>query len=199
VARGIGWESTPARKGKNFRAEETETTVWEFVSGVLKNPQRLRRGLDEMLDRERASVSQGPGEEEEVWLKKLSELEAQEERLLDLYLEGKLEAERYGARVSQLKQARKTVEEELGRIRDRAFHIERLEQDRDALLNHYSRIAADKLDELEPEERNRIYKMLNLTVLAHANDHLEVKWDLGGDPCRDNVTLLPGSCHTPGR
>jgi hypothetical protein len=47
-----------------------------------------------MLDRERASVSQGPGEEEEVWLKKLSELEVQEERLLDLYLEGKLEADR---------------------------------------------------------------------------------------------------------
>ncbi len=52
------------------------------------------------------------------------------------------------ARVSQLKKARNTVEEELGRIGDRAFHIERLEQDRDALLNHYSRIAADNLDEL---------------------------------------------------
>ncbi len=143
-------------QGKNFRAEETETTVWEFVSGILKNPQRLRSGLDEMLDRERALASRGPDEEEEVWLKKLSELEAQEERLLDLYLEGKLETDRYGARVSRLKQARKTVEEELGRIRDRASHIERLEQDRDALLNHYSRIATDRLDNLEPEERNRV-------------------------------------------
>ena len=45
-----------------------------------------------------------------------------------------------------------------------------IEQDRDALLNHYSRIAADNLGELEPEERNCIYKMLNLMVLAHAND-----------------------------
>lgn len=137
--------------------------------------------------------SQAPEEEEEVWLKKLSELEVQEERLLDLYLEGTLEADRYGARVSRLKQARKTVEEELGRIRDRASHIERLEQDRDALLNHYSRIAADNLDKLEPEERNRVYKMLNLIVLAHANDNLEVTWVLGGDPCRDNATTPPGS------
>jgi len=185
-------------QGKNFRAEETETTGWEFVSGILKNPQRLRRGLDEMLDRERASASQGPGEEEEVWLKKLSEHEVQEERLLDLYLEGKLEVDRYGARVSQLKQARKTIEEELGRIGDRASHIEHLEQDRDALLNHYSRIATDRLDKLEPEERNRVYKMMNLTVLAHANDNLEVKWILGGDPCRDNATLLPDSCRTRG-
>jgi hypothetical protein len=186
-------------QGKNFRAEETETTVWEFVSGILKDPQRMRCGLDEMLDRERASASRGPGEEEEVWLKKLSKLGFQEERLLDLYLEGKLEADRYGARVSQLKQARKTIEEELGRIRDRASHIERLEQDRDALLNHYSRIAANHLDELEPEERNRVYKMLHLTVLAHPNDNLEVKWALGGDPCRDNATTLPGSFRTRGR
>ena len=61
------------------------------------------------------------------------------------------------------------------------------------MLNHYSRIAANQLDKLEPEERNRVYKMLNLTVVAHANGHLKVKWPLGGDPCRDNVTTLPGS------
>jgi transposase len=54
--------------------------------GLAKYSQRLRRGLDEMLDRERASASRGPDEEEEVWIKKLSELEVQEERLLDLYL-----------------------------------------------------------------------------------------------------------------
>jgi hypothetical protein len=47
-----------------------------------------------MLHRERALASRGPDVEEEVWLKKLSELEAQEERLLDLYLEGKLETDR---------------------------------------------------------------------------------------------------------
>jgi site-specific DNA recombinase len=186
-------------QGKNLRAEKTEKIIWEFVSGVLKDPQRLRRGLDEMLDRERLSASRGPYEEEEVWIKKLSELEVQEERLLDLYLDGKLETGRYGARVSQFKQTRKTIEEELGRIRDRASHISRLEQDRDALLNHYSQITIDHLDKLEPEERNRVYKMLDLTALVHANSDLEIKWALGGDLCRDNVTLLPGSYRTGGR
>jgi hypothetical protein len=54
------------------------------------------------------------------------------------------------------------------------------------------RIVTDRLDNLKPEERNRVYKMLNLTGLAHANDNPEVKWVLGGDPCRDNATLLQG-------
>src|ERR671916_996172 len=128
-------------QGKNFRAEETEAVVWSFVSRVLKDPERLRRGMDEMLDRERASSSRAPGEDEEGWLNKLSELEVQEERLLDLYLEGKLESDRYESRVTQLKRSRTTVQEELERIWNRTARIERLEQDRDALLNHYSRIA----------------------------------------------------------
>ena len=78
-------------------------------------------------------------------------------------------------------------------------HVERLEQDRDALLGHYSQIAVEHLDKLDPEERNRVYKMLDLKVLAQENGNLEVKWALGGDPCRDNEPLLPGSYRTPGR
>jgi hypothetical protein len=35
--------------------------------------------------------------------------------------------------------------------------------------NHYSWLAVERLDELEPEERNRIYKMLDRTVGAHEN------------------------------
>src|SRR5215211_3733615 len=180
-------------QGKNFRAEETEAVVWSFVSRVLKDPERLRRAMDEMLDRERASSSRAPGEDEEGWLNKLSELEVQEERLLDLYLEGKLESDRYESRVSQLKRSRKTAVEELEHIRNRTTSLERLEQDRDALLSHYSQIAVEHLDNLEPEERNRVYRMLDLTVLAHEDGNLEVKWTLGGGLCRDNEPLPPGS------
>jgi site-specific DNA recombinase len=186
-------------QGKNIRAEDTEAVVWGFVSSILKDPERLRRGIDEMLAREKASAPRDPGEDEEGWLKKLSELETQEERLLDLYLEGKLEVERYESRVSQIKQSRKTIEEELGRIKNRVAHIEHLEHNRDTLLSHYSRIAAERLDELEPEERNRVYKMMGLTVLAYADGNLEAKWAFGGDPCRDSVTLLPGNCRTADR
>ena len=143
--------------------------------------------------------SRAPGEDEEEWLKKLSELEVQEERLLDLYLEGKLESDRYESRVSQLKRSRKTAVEELEHIRNRTTSLERLEQDRDALLSHYSQIAVEHLDNLEPEERNRVYKMLDLKVLAHEDGNLEVKWTLGADLCRDNEPLPPGSSRTLGR
>ncbi len=36
--------------------------------------------------------------------------------------------------------------------------------------------------------------MLNLTVLAHENGSLELKWALGVDLCGDNEPLLRWSC-----
>ena len=169
------------------------------MSSVLKDPERLRLGVDEMLDREKALSSRGPGEDEEGWLKKLSEFEVQEERLLDLHLEGKLESDRYESRVSHLKRSRIAVQGELEHIRHRTTRIEDLQRDRDALLRHYSQIAVEHLDSLEPRERNRVYNMLDLKVLAQEDGNLEVKWALGGTPCRDNEPLPPGSCRTRGR
>jgi hypothetical protein len=186
-------------QGRNFRDEDAESKVWNFVSSVLRDPERLRSGLDEMLNREKALSSRAPGEDEEQWIKKLSELEVQEERLLDLYLEGKLESDRYESRVTQLKRSRTTVQEELEHSRNRTARMERLEQDRDALLNYYSRIAVEHLDKLEPEERNRVYKMLGLKVLAREDGNLEATWVLGGSPCRDIEPLPPGSYRIRGR
>ena len=54
-------------------------------------------------------------------------------------------------------------------------------------------------ERLEPEERNRVYKMLDLTVSSHEDGKLELRWAPGGDPCGDNGLLLPDSCRTPGR
>jgi hypothetical protein len=58
------------------------------------------------------------------------------------------------------------------------------------VLNHYSRIVPERLDALEPDERNCVYKLLGLKVLARENGDFEVKWTLGGAPCGDNEPLL---------
>jgi site-specific DNA recombinase len=191
--------SSACRQGKYFRAEDTEALVWDFVSSILKDPDGLKRGLDEMLEQEKRLASRRPEEEERTWLKKLAELEAREERLLDLYLDNKLEIDRYASRVADIKRSRETVQGEIDRIRDGVEHLQRLERDRDALLNHYAKIVPEGLDSMEPEERNHVYKTLDLTVLGHGDGALEVRWALDADPCRYNEPLLPGSCRTRGR
>jgi hypothetical protein len=41
-------------------AAEAEAAVWDLVSGLLKDPERVRAGLDEMIEQERRHAW-GPG------------------------------------------------------------------------------------------------------------------------------------------
>ncbi len=67
------------------------------------------------------------------------------------------------------------------------------------LLGYYARILPVSLDALKLEERNRVYRMLDLKVLAHEDGGLEATWALLGDPCGDNELLPPGRSRTPCR
>ena len=45
---------------KHHRAEELEARVWETVSGLLKEPERLRAGLEAMVEQERGARTETP-------------------------------------------------------------------------------------------------------------------------------------------
>ena len=40
----------------DYRAAEIEERIWEFVVKLLHNPQRLRAGLEGMIEQERVSI-----------------------------------------------------------------------------------------------------------------------------------------------
>jgi hypothetical protein len=77
--------------------------------------------------------------------------------------------------------------------------MERLEREKDELLSHYFRILPEGLDTLEPEDRNRIYKMLDLSVRAQKDGSLKLTWVLDACRWRDNEPPPPGSFRTRGR
>ena len=49
--------------------------VRDLASGLLKNPERLWTGLDEMIKQERAGMRGNPDQDAASWLEKLSEVE----------------------------------------------------------------------------------------------------------------------------
>ncbi len=100
----------------------------------MKDPERLRQGLDEMLAREHSPSTCSVEEEKRKWLKKLSEIERQKDKLLDLYLNQEVEKERYEVKRRELEGAAETAEAELERIKNKESHIKQLECDRDTLL-----------------------------------------------------------------
>jgi len=69
-----------------------------------------------------------------------------------------------GARLEELEEARTVAERELTALRSHQQRVEELEKDRDALLQSMCEMVPDALDDLDGEEKNRLYQTLRLKV-----------------------------------
>ena len=65
-----------------------------------------------------------------------------------------------GLEVKVLEETRNLAQAELAVLEVREEHVEKLKKDRDALLESWSGILPEALQDLTGEERNRIYRML---------------------------------------
>src|SRR5215204_5239901 len=155
--------------GKHHRAAEAEAAVWDLVSGLLKHPERVRAGLDEMIEQERAGMRGDPDQEAASWLEKLSEIEQERRGYLRFAAKCHMTDDELDEALAELEETRMMAEEELGTIRGRKEIIEELERDRDALLESYAEMTPDALDAIKPEERRQVYGMLRLRVEVAAD------------------------------
>jgi len=173
------------------QAEKAEAEVWEFVRDVLTDPSRLAAGLEKMQEGE----AFGASSEDEVasWLKRISKIERKEERLLDLHLEGDISTEQFRAKRAALQEAKEDATTGLEGARSRRARLEDFERDKEALLEYHARLVPEDLDELTPEQRRTLYRMMRLTVLATPDGELIAEW------CCNESTTPPGSLRIPGR
>jgi hypothetical protein len=51
-----------------------------------------------------------------------------------------------------------------------------IERSKDALISHYASLVPQALSELSSEEKNRIYKMMHLQILAQRDGTLIADW-----------------------
>jgi hypothetical protein len=58
---------------KSFRAEKVEESVWSFVSGLLKEPERVKAGMEALIEQEQANGPRHFAKEEATWAEKLAE------------------------------------------------------------------------------------------------------------------------------
>src|SRR5215216_1683049 len=159
--------------GKNHRAADAEAAVWDLISRLLKNPERLRAGLDEMIEQERAGMRGDPDQEAASWLERLSEVEQERRGYLRFAAKGHMTDEELDEALAELEETRMIAEEELAAIRGRKEILEELERDRDALLESYAEMTPEALDALTPEKRRQVYGMLRLRVEVAADGTME--------------------------
>ena len=83
--------------------------------------------------------------------------------------------EELGAKLEELENTRRMAEAEIAALAAPKERAEELERDRDALLQLYAGAALEALDQLDGEERNRVYKMLRLEITPQEDGTLDVR------------------------
>ncbi len=150
---------------KAIRAGDAEEAIWEFISRLLKDRERIRAGMDRLIDEERAAANRGdPGSTAKAWADKAAECVRLRAAYQDQQAAGLMTLEELGQKLSQLAEMRRHAERELSALQDRQERVEQLEKDRDALIEEIAETVPDELDGLTAEERNKVYRMLRLEV-----------------------------------
>ncbi len=139
-----------SEKIKHHRAEDLEAQVWETISGLLKEPERLRAGLDAMIERERAAAHGDPEAETRLWLNRLAEVDRKRSRFQTMAAEDLISFDAVRARMADLEETRRTADRQLRDLLGRQEQLRQLEEDRDALLEDYARLVPEALASWTP-------------------------------------------------
>jgi site-specific DNA recombinase len=160
----------------HHKAEQVEARAWGVVSRILKDPQRLRAGLDYMIEEERRGASRAadPATETARWLEELSEARRKRARYQDMAAEGLIDFEELRARLVALEDKRTTAEQELRALQRRTEHLAQLERDRDGLLENYAGLMPEAIDALGSQERYRVYRMIGMEAHLAADGSFEL-------------------------
>ena len=158
---------------KSLPALEVEAQVWELVSSLLRDPDRIRGGMNRLIEEERTKRAGDPEQETKIWAEKIASSDRFRMAYQDQQAAGYMTLTELGRKLRELEATRRLAQAELERLLAHKERVEGLEQDRDALLESYAEKVPDALGDLSGEERNRLYGMLRLEVTP-ASEGLEV-------------------------
>ena len=150
---------------KAVRAAGAEEAIWGFVSRLFKDPERIRLGMERLIDEERVAANRGdPESTAKAWADKAAECVRLRAAYQDQQAAGLMTLEELGSKLSELDEMRRHAERELSALQDHQERVEQLEADRDVLLEEIAETVPVGLDTLTGEERNKVYRMLRLEV-----------------------------------
>jgi flagellar motility protein MotE (MotC chaperone) len=172
---------------RSLSAVEVEETVWRFVSELLKDPEKVRIGMNRLIEQELSERSGDPQREAEAWTGKIAECDRLRSAYQDQQATALMTLDELGGKLDELESTREIARAELGKLQRRREHVEELERDRDAVIESYAGMLPEALDALSGEERRRLYGMLRLEV-APTPEGLEVAGALSTSGPRRTAT-----------
>jgi hypothetical protein len=184
-----GAETCPNKKYQ--RAEKIEAQVWEEVSTLLKNPERLRAGVERMVEEQRAAHRGDPGHAIKHWHGELEKVERMRSGCLDQQAEGIVSMAELKTKLAALDERRTVAERELEKLMRHQERMAQLERDTEAMMERYRFKALADLDLYTPQDRHDSYKTLGIKVIVHLDGSIELTGSVLMDIHSDNVRSMP--------
>src|SRR5918998_3429808 len=110
------YNTGPSRDCSNrkfLQAEQIEEQVWGFLRGLLRDPERIRAGIDRLIEEERTDAGGDPERDAGFWSRKMTEVEVERRGYHRLAAKGHMTDEELAAALSELDEVRDTAEREL--------------------------------------------------------------------------------------
>jgi len=188
--------------GKSLRADVIEPLVWAHVCKMLMYPERLKAGLERLIEEERVQTHGDPDREARERADRIVAVESKRSGFQDMAAEDLITFGELRAKLAELEEERETAQRELETLARRQQRIERLEEDAEEVMRSYAGMLPDNLRILDPRERHEVYRMLRLRVAAYPDGTLLASGVLGeAEPVYTPETISPcygQSTHTYG-
>jgi len=175
---GVHKRKSGCEAKKFHRAADLEEWVWSKLCSILTDREKLRAGLEEMIERERKAMTGDPVKDAARLKNRLQKLADTRSRYQQMAAEGLIGFEELRARLAEVERERTDTEAALGAVQGRTERLERLQRDRDILLEEYSSLVPEELKRLPQEKRHRVYKIVRLVVTLSPEGDLEMQGDL---------------------
>lgn len=167
---------------RSYPSGALEEKVWRLASGFLKDPERLRTGLEEKIRREEeaAQLNRDPEKHVRFWHERISETQEKRRRYQEMAATGLIEFDELRERLSGLDEDKRLAEHEVESLRRHNERLEEMRRDKDTLLAKLVELTLEHMDNLLPEERRLIYRRLGLTVTTREDGTLDIHGELTG-------------------
>ena len=180
---------------KNYRAEVLEDKVISSLKQFFGDRENYEILINDFFDTQIKELKRrNPDRESKFWAEKITTLDKKLSNAQDLPMEGLMPKEMLREKTTQIQEERKQAEVELEKLQDVHSDIQRLEYNREFLLNH--NILSSLLDRKVPEvrssddesvppdelgsgtsseNRHQLYKQIPLKVYVSSLEDIEIE------------------------
>ena len=161
--------------GRGVRADALEREAWERVSSALRHPDRLRTGLEKMIESRKESLMTMPDGQIARWAAEVQKAKAKRAPYQDQEAEDLMTREELRTKLTKLDETVGLAEAEIDKLKGHEKAIRELQKSGEELLEHYTRLVPEELEDLSTAERRHVHQLLQIEVWVPYEGEIRIR------------------------